>query len=386
MSGQASLDAVRAREYPDRPDGVFFDAASFGLVPASAARAAADMTLRKGKAGGVDEEELEASLARCRSAVARLLEVDASQIALAPNTSFGVNLAVARAAEGRPGAIVLSEGEFPANVLPWKSLEQEGFEVRVVPADPDGLPDEAALLRSLEAGDVRVLALSAVQFATGYRADLDAFGRACRERDILFFVDAIQALGAAPVRPLASGVDILASGGQKWLCGPWGSGFAWIHPRHLGRFEPPMVSWLAAEGALDFDRPLEYEPRWRGDAGRYELATLGFQDYLGLARSVEIFLEVGVEQVRRHLQAVQAPLLDWLVQGRGARLITPADPERRAGIVLFRVPDMDGAVQELREEGFRFAVRGGGIRFSPHLYNTVGEMERAVEVLERVAG
>ena len=379
----ASLDAVRTREYPGPPDGVFFNAASYGLLPRSAAEAAADLVLRRTRGHGFREEELGAILERCRAAVARLLRVSASDVALAPNTSFGVNLGVACAATLPPGAVVVSQGEFPANVLPWRALEPRGFRLDVVPTGPDGLPDAAALLARLERDDARVLALSAVQFGTGWRADLEAFGRACRERDVLFFVDAIQALGAAPLHPLECGVDMLASGGQKWLCAPWGSGFAWIHPRLRDRFDPPMVSWLAMEGALDFDRPLDYALRWRDDARRFELGTLGFQDYLGLARSVEVLLEAGVEAVQGHLRAVQAPLLAWLDAAPGRRLVTPRDPERRAGIVAFRVADVEGAAAALREARVAFAVREGSLRFSPHFYNRVEEMRRVVDVLDR---
>lgn len=380
---RSSLDAVRAREYPSPPDGVFFNAASYGLLPSSAADEAADLVLRRCRVHGFEEEELGRILARCRAAVARLLDVSPEDVALAPNTSYGVNLGVACAATSPPGTVLVSQGEFPANVLPWRTLEARGFQVDVVATDAAGLPDEPALLRRLERGDVRVLALSAVQFGTGYRADMEALGRACRERGVLFFVDAIQALGVVPVRPLDCDVDLLSSGGQKWLCAPWGSGFTWIHPRLRERFAPPMVSWLGMEGALEFDRPLDYRLRWRDDAGRFELGTLGFQDYLGLARSLEVLMEVGVDAIREHVRAVQEPLLGWLDGAPDRTLVTPRDPARRAGIVAFRVADVDAAATALRDAGVVFAVREGYLRFSPHFYNTVEEMRGVVELLER---
>ncbi|MBW3535233.1 MAG: aminotransferase class V-fold PLP-dependent enzyme [Gemmatimonadetes bacterium] len=377
------IDAVRAREYPGPPEGVFLNAASYGLLPASAAEAAADLVLRRRRVHGFAEEELGEILARCRGAVARLLDVDSADVALGPNTSYGVNLGVACAATFPPGTVLVSQGEFPANVLPWRALEPRGFELEVVPTDAAGLPDEPAMLRRLADDDVRVLALSTVQFGTGYRADMEALGRACRDRGVLFFVDAIQALGVVPVRPLSCGVDLLSSGGQKWLCAPWGSGFTWVHPRLRERFEPPMVSWLGMEGALEFDRPLDYRLRWRGDAARFELGTLGFQDYLGLARALEVLMEVGVATILDHVRDVQEPLLRWLDDGTGRSLVTPREPGRRAGIVAFRVSDPTAAAAALREAGVVFAVREGSLRFSPHFYNTVDEMRRVVDVLER---
>ena len=375
---------VRAREYPqsDR-GGFFFNAASWGLVPASAAQEAADLTLRRNRVRGFEEEELGRIQRRCRDAVAALLQVNADEIALAPNTSYGVNLAAALVAAGPPGTILLAQGEFPANVFPWKMLEPRGFRVEVVRADERGRPREEEVLRRLDDPGVRALALSAVQFASGHRADLRAFGEACRRHDVLFCVDAIQALGAVPLHPRDAFVDVLASGGQKWLCAPWGSGFAYVRQDLLERFDPPMVSWLAVEGATRFDDMLHYRMEFLGNARRFELATLGIQDYLGLARSVEIFLEMGMDAVERHLRAVQEPLVAWIRSRSDVTAVTPLDPGRRAGILSFSLEDIEPAVAALEGAGVVFAVREGAIRFSPHFYNTRGEMEEVVALLER---
>lgn len=376
---------VRAREYPETPRDIFFNAASWGLVPASAAREVADLTVRRNLARGFEEEELGRIQRRCRTAVAELMRVDADEIALAPNTSYGVNLGAALASAGPPGAILVAQGEFPANVLPWKTLESTGFRVEVVPADAWGRPREEELLRRLEGGDVRALALSAVQFASGHRADLRLFGEACRARGVLFCVDAIQALGAVPLHPRDAFIDVLASGGQKWLCAPWGSGFAYVRRELLERFDPPMVSWLAVQGATRFEDMLHYRMDFLTNARRFELATLGIQDYLGLARSVEIFLEMGLENVERHLRAVHEPLVAWIRSRDDVTAITPLEPERRAGILSFALDDNRPAVAALEAAGVVFAVRERGIRFAPHFYNTVDEMETAVELLDRTA-
>lgn len=378
-----TLDDVRTAEYPDIGDGIFFNAASYGLLPRRAAAAASDLTRRRNRPGGFREEELGEALRRCRTALGLLLAVDPGSVTLAPNTSYGVNLGAELAATREPGTIVLSEGEFPANVYPWRALRDRGFSVEVVPADERGRPDPDRLLERLEGADVRAFALSTVQFATGYMADLEMFGRVCRERDVLFVVDAIQALGTVPVRPSEAGIDLLASGGQKWLCSPWGSGLVWIDPRHRAAFDPPMVSWLSMEGALDFTGGLGYEGEYLDDGRKFELATLGVQDYLALAHSVELFLEVGVERIRSHIFQVQRPLLDWIEGRDDVRLVTPADPARRAGIVSFSPPDPHGVAASLTERGVSLAVREGAIRLSPHFYNTVDEMEETVEMLDR---
>lgn len=376
------LAEVRAREYPGPKEGIFFNAASYGLLPRRAAQAAAEMTLSRNRPGGIDEGELGPSLWRCRKAVARLLEVDADDVTLAPNTSYGVNLGAALVAAGEPGTVVVSDGEFAANVYPWLALRDRGFEVDIVPADPRGRPDEPRLMERIARPDVRAFALSAVQFATGHRADLEAFGRLCRDQGVLFVIDAIQALGATPLHPLECHADLVTSGGQKWLCSPWGSGFTWIAPEHRHRFDPPMVSWLAMEASRDFEDMLSYRWAFLDDGRKFELASLGIQDYVALAHSVELFVEMGVGAVREHIAAVHAPLLEWMASHDDVELVTPADPERRAGILAFTPPELQASAEALRDAGVIFAVREGAIRLSPHFYNTVEEMETVVGVLD----
>lgn len=355
-------------------------------MPRSAADEVADLTHRRNLRHGFEEAELGAIQRRCRGALAALLQVDATEIALAPNTSYGVNLAAALVAQRcAPGRIVVSAGEFPANVLPWKALSDRGFRVELVPTDEDGSPREDALIEALRAPDVRALSVSAVQFVTGYRADLEALGAACRARDLLFCVDAIQAVGAVPLHPRAIHADVVACGGQKWLCAPWGSGFAWIRGELHEGFEPPMVSWLATADGADFDDLLHYRMEWRTDARKYELATLGLQDYLGLARAAEIFQEVGVDRIEEHLGTVLAPLLEWMASRPDVRPITPRDPARRAGIVSFRSPAVPRLAAALAAERVVVAVREGALRFAPHFYNTQAEMDRVVALLDGVA-
>lgn len=377
------LDGVRAREYPRPGPGIFLNSASWGLIPRSSAEEVADLTLRRTRAGGFEEAELGRIQRRARAAVGALLAVPPDEVALVPNTSYGVNLAAALVASGRPGAIVLSQGEFPANVLPWKALEPAGFRVDVVASDEAGLPREDELLRRLDREDVRALAVSAVQFSTGFRMDLARLGAACSARGILFCVDAIQALGAVPLEPAPLNIDLLASGGQKWLCSPWGSGFAWIPRRHHARFDPPMVSWLSMEGATRFDDMLHYSLDWLGDARRFELGTLGIQDYLGLARSVEVLLECGSAAVRRHLLSLHAPVVAWIRERGDVRALTPLEEGRRAGILSFVPPRLDRVCRALEEAGVVFARREGAVRLSPHFYNTVDEMTEVVAVMDR---
>lgn len=379
------LDRVRQREYPEPREGIFLDTAGYGLLPRSAARAVTTLAEARTRVRGVvDDLDLGPALDRARQAVGRLLDVPAAEVSLAPNTSYGVNLAAALAATGEPGTVLLSEGEFPTNVYPWMALRRRGFDVEIVPADPRGLPDESALLERVRRSDVRVLAASAVQFASGYRMDLGALGEACRAHGVLFAVDAIQALGAVPLHPRELGIDVLASGAQKWLCSPWGSGFVWMEARHRDRVEPPMVSWLAMDASMDFENVVDYRWELLDDGRRFELATLGIQDYVGMTHALDMFLEVGVERVEAWLRRLQEPLLAWLTGRADVEGLTPTTPDRRAGIVAFRPPAPADAGRGLAKHGVVASVREGAVRLAPHLYTTEAEIERVVEILDAV--
>ncbi len=358
---------VRNREYADRDRTIFLNAASWGLVPRSAADEAAELTLRRNRAGGFRDEDFGPIQRRCRDAAARLIGVTPAEIALSPNTSFGVNLAAALVGSGPPGTILTSQGEFPANVLPWKPLEARGFRVELVETDGRGWPDEEALLARLGREDVRALALSAVQYVSGYRADLEALGASCGANGVLFCVDAIQALGAVPLDAARCGVDVLSCGGQKWLCSPWGSGFTYVRHDLQNRFDPPMVGWLSMKGGTRFEEGLSYGMTWLEDARKFELATLALQDYLGMARSIELFLEMGPASVEEHIRDVQAPLLAWVAARPDARARTPLDPARRAGIFTVEVGDVEAAATALRDADVIASVREGGASARPAL-------------------
>lgn len=378
----SAFQGLLDREYPDRPSrGAFFNAASFGLLPRRTVEAAAELTAARNRVHGIDDATLGGELLRARSAVARLIGCRLEEVVLSPNTTFGVNLAAACIARGEPGTIVLSKGEFPANLAPWSALESRGFTVEQVDVRPSGLPDEDRLEERIREGGVRALALSAVQFHTGYLADLSRFGAVCSEHGVLFAVDAIQGLGAVPVDVGQAGIDILACGGQKWLCAPWGSGFTFVTSSLMERFDPPMVSWLAYGSTRDFGSVLGDLGPFLPDGRKFELATLGFQDYAGLARSAELLLELGVERIREHIFEVQAPLERLCAERDDLQLVTPTERSRRAGILAVEPPDPHRAVAALEDAGFVLVAREGMVRFAPHFYNRVSQMEEAVEVL-----
>jgi cysteine desulfurase/selenocysteine lyase len=378
----AELRALRDREFPHVGRAPYLNAASMGPLPERARAAVEAYNRRRSDIHSMRGADFEPVLARTRRAAARLIGADEDEIALLPNTSHGLNLA-ALSLPLEPGRRVLvSDREFPANVYPWLAMGRlRGARVDVVPADARGKPDEARLLEEVARGDVGILAISAVQFTDGWVADLEALGRACRVHGTWFVVDAIQALGPLPLDVRACGADVLATGGHKWLCGPFGTGFTYVRREVIGRMEPRVVGWTSVTASADLERVLGYDLAWVAGARRFEVATQPWQDYAGLAESMELVLEAGPARIREHVLALLDPLAGWL-QERGIHIDSDLRPERRSGIFAFTPADAAGAYRALHRAGVGCCLREGAVRLSPHLYNQPEDIARVMDVLE----
>jgi cysteine desulfurase/selenocysteine lyase len=376
----AVFRAVRSTEFPWTAETVYLNNASVGPLPERTRRVLDEFSAKRTAPHLLADRSLHGHLADARTAAARLLNADVSEIALATNTSYGLNVA-ALSLPIRPGEVVLvSDKEFPANVYPWLLLRERGVTVELAPTTTRGWPDEAYLLERLRDPRVRVLAVSHVQFSNGFRADLRSLGDACRANGTFLVVDAIQALGQCPLDVRTVPVDILACGAQKWLLSPWGSGFLYVRRDLISHLEPKVAGWLAFEGTDDFTRLTDYDPTFRSDARRFELATLPFQDFLGMAESVGLLLELGVERIQTYLRHVVRPLHDAAAAGI-IELVSPTDGTHESAIVCVRTSHVAESFHALKQAGVVCVMREGAIRLSPHCYNTVEEMERVVKIL-----
>ncbi|MBI3790783.1 MAG: aminotransferase class V-fold PLP-dependent enzyme [Gemmatimonadetes bacterium] len=198
---------------------------------------------------------------------------------------------------------------------------------------------------------------------------------------VTFVVDAIQGLGVVPFSVAESQADIVACGAQKWLLSPWGTGFVWIRRALLRTMDPNPVGWMAPEGTDDFSKMLDYSLDWRDNARRFEVISLPFQDFVGFNASVGLLLEVGIERVHAHVEAVVSAGIA-AARERGLRVVTPEEPSRRAG-VLGVVPrgDAGAASKRLLAAGVTHSIREGSVRLSPHLFSSEDDLRAAVALL-----
>ncbi|MFN2397692.1 MAG: aminotransferase class V-fold PLP-dependent enzyme [Gemmatimonadaceae bacterium] len=376
------LHALRDREFPwaSRGDAIYLNNASTGPLPARTVKAVAEFNELRAEPWRITDEHQFGVIRRTRELVAQLIGASPAEIALMVNTSYGINLA-ARALPLKPGDIIVApDREFPANVYPWMALERSGVTFELIPCHGD-LPDFEALLRALDRPKVRVLTVSWVSFATGYRMDLASLGRACRERGVFFVVDAIQGLGPAILDVKECFVDVLACGAQKWLLSPWGTGFVYVREQLVRELEPQAVGWLAMKRSEDFTRLVDYEFEYFDDARRFEVITLPFQDFAGFNASLELIHEMGPTAVASHIQALLDFAVDWVHARRDMRLVTPSNPALRAGILSVAPDDARSASARLTHGRVVHSLREGAIRLAPHCYNTRDELRCALELI-----
>jgi selenocysteine lyase/cysteine desulfurase len=374
-----------AKEFPWSGNKlIYLNAASTGPLPARTAAELARWTRLRVEPWDIALNEQLETLAKARKLCAGLIGADAEEIALTPNTSTGLNIAAQILPIERDKVIVGYDGDFPANVYPWMAKARRG-EARYeqMALLPNGLPDWEALPERLNRGDVGIFAISWVSFVTGDRADLETIGTMCRERGIWFVVDAIQGVGTTPLDVHKCKIDILSCGAQKWLLSPWGSGFCYVRQDLVQNLEPRTIGWLAVRGSEDFSHMLEYDLTYTDDARRFEVATIPYQDMAGMVSSLEFLAEVGLDVVSEKIHTLAGRLVSGIANISTLNLITPFDPARRAGIVCFKVDDVDAVSKRLDEGGVSHSVRAGGVlRVAPHIYNTEQEIDRVLALLD----
>ena len=309
-----------------------------------------------------------------RVAAARLIGSDPSEIALVKNTSEGI-ATVALGLDWRPGdRVVAFEEEFPANVFPWKRLEKtRGVRVEWLSVtDPLDKIDQACR-------GARLLAISFVQYLSGFRADLAAIGEICQRRNCFFLVDAIQGLGAFPMDVERYHIDALASDGHKWMLGPEGCGILYVRKQRQDSIDPVEFGWTNVAGYADY---AARDMTLRADAGRYECGTLNTIGCYGLHAAIDFLLEVGVDRIGADVQKL-GDLVAHGAQRKGFEILGNRSPENGAGIVSIRKPGTDCRmiVHHLQDRGILAAPRQGWVRMSPHFYVSPEEIERVIELL-----
>ena len=361
---------------------VWLNAAHQGPLPRDAVEAAKRAVRRKIQPHLIEDEDFHRTPARLRAALARLVNASENDIVLGNSASYGLHLIANGLAWRRGDEVLVPDDDFPASILPWTVLESQGVKVRRLTTKEGSLTADA--LESELDERTRVVCVSWVNSFSGRVNDLVSLGSLCRDRGILIVVNASQGLGSLTLDVDVLPVDAVTSCGFKWLCGPYGTGFCWLHPDLESRLESHQAYWLtlAGERWSDLERHGDVPA---GDLGAARFDVFGTANFLNFepwTASLEHFLTIGLDEIREH----NAMLLDHLVAGIDTdewQIISGRPPSERSTMVVLepRRESADEAVGRLARAQIDVAERRGRIRISPHLYNSFGDIDSVLEVL-----
>jgi cysteine desulfurase/selenocysteine lyase len=310
---------------------------------------------------------------RTRETVARLVGVPAKTLAFIKNTSEGLNIAALGLGLGSVDKVLITEFEHAACVFPWRRLQTKGVEVDVVRARNGGLPVDAFMEQMDDR--TRAVAVSWVAYGNGFRTDVPALAKVCRERNIVLVVDAIQAVGvlATPIAEL--GADVVIAGGHKGLLSHIGAGFMYCREEIIPKLEPPYAARFSFAVDDKWQEPLTLA----SDAHRFEYGNPNFLGIWVLKHSAEFIMSIGLPQIEQRIRELTTYLYDR-AEDMGLESCTPRPWEQRAGIISFEVPDPGTVVKKLHERKFITNVKDNRyLRTATHFYNTEEEIDRLLD-------
>lgn len=371
------MDANLREEFPVTERWTFLDHAAVAPLPRRTAKTLGDYAAAISANGSAAVGEWVRRMEDARAAISQLLQCDPLDIALTKNTSEAIGI-VAEGFPWRDGDnVVLPAEEYPSNQYPWMNLASRGVSVRGVTSRGNRVALDD--LRSAMDARTRVLALSSVQFASGFRSDLDRAVELCRDRGIALCLDAIQSIGAFPLDLGRWPIDFVACGGHKWLLGPQGTGFLYVRREWIERLRPIGVGANSVEHAFDYGR---IEFKLKPNAGRWESGTMNFGGFAALGDSVRWLNEIGVGHISAHVRMLTDELCERATTA-GLRVFSSREADDGSGIVSLETPGAEPRELAARAKAARVivAVRGGRLRVSPHCYNTRDDIDRLIDAI-----
>ena len=315
---------------------------------------------------------------RVRERSAELLNADQDEICFVKNTSEGLSF-VANGLDWREGDnVVTSNVEFPANVYPWLALESKKVRIKTVNEEDGRIPLEK-LFAAIDSR-TRLVAISSIQFASGFRTDLVELGEYCRQKGVLLCVDAIQSLGAFPIDVEAMKIDFLSADAHKWLCGPEGLGIFYVRRERQDLLKPSCIGWMGVKDPMDFDN---IQLEFRDSAKRYDTGAYNLMGIYALGGALDTLMEIGIDTISSRL----LELTDMLVSGiqdKGYKVFSSRAKGEASGIVSFSSSQHDSC--RIRdslqaEHNLIVSVRGGRLRASPHVYASADDIQQLIDLL-----
>lgn len=365
-------------QFPSIRGRCYLDTAAEGIPPVCAAEALEEYLREKasGTPGRTRHYEMQH---QAETAAAALLGTSADNVVLLANASEALNL-LANSIDWKPGdEVLVSDLEFPSNVVTWLRLQRFGVKLRVIPT-VDGamtLDDWTSRLT----GQTRLVSVSQVSYKSGTQLPfLDGLSEAAHQAGALFCVDATQAMGRVPVS--VRGVDYLVASSYKWLLGPHGLAVAYFSPGLRQQIEPATVGWYSVEKVFHERRFETYD--LKSGAGQLQAGMPNFPAIYAMKASMEFLGSLGVEAIDTALCPIVRRLRDGLAD-QGFFLLTPQEPRFASGIVSFACAQPEQVASELARQGVIVWGGDGRVRISVHLYNDLADIEHCLQAIKKIS-
>lgn len=365
--------------FPITERAIYFNHAAVSPLPTPTLRAVEAQLRDLHENGSINFRSWLAVKEEARRLLANLLGARPEQVAFVRNTSDALST-VANGIDWRAGDnIVTFSHEFPSNIYPWLRIREAfGVEVRMC-EERDGRIDLADL-ESLIDDKTRIVAISQIQYASGFRINLARLGRVARHHDALFVVDAIQALGVIPINVGSEYIDVAAGAGHKWLLAPEGVGYLYLSDRARERIQPTLVGWVSVPNPDDY---FNFEQGWNRGTLAWETGTGPTALLHGFKASLELLSRFGVPSIANYLEE----LTDYLCErmsGKPYEIVSSRAAGEKSQIVCIRHLEGFSAIalyHRLRTKNIITAPRGDRLRIAPHFYNTTAEVDELIKAL-----
>jgi len=363
------------------PDLIYVNHAAVAPWPIRTVEAVQEFAIQNGQVGSRHYEQWLKTEQALKQSLATLINAQsADEIALLKNTSEGLSI-IAKGIDWQAGDnIVISNQEFPSNFIVWDALKRKGVELRIADISNQDDPEQA-IIDKMDI-NTRLLSISAVQYASGLKMDLPRLGRACKDHQSLFCVDAIQQIGALQFDVQAINADFVVADGHKWMLGPEGLALFYCKQSSMEHLELQQFGWHMVEDLSDFKAMTNWQPA--KNARRFECGSPNTLTIHALHASIGLLLELGMDQVEERVLGNIQSLITLFKSFSDITILSPQNMQQHAGIFTFKKQGVDNQklYEFLVKKGAVCALRGGGIRFSPHFYNHTSQFEQLARWIE----
>jgi cysteine desulfurase/selenocysteine lyase len=303
-----------------------------------------------------------------RRTVAKFINADPEEVTFVSSTSQAMNYIAEMIAS--EGPVLSNTQEFPSSTLPWLWRRAQ-----MVWQKPRSGKIDLVTMKTLLSPGIKTIVTSFVQYASGYRQDLEALGRLKGKRYLT--VNATQGFGALPIDVKKWNADFLCTNSYKWLMAGYGGGVFYIKKELLAKLRPGTVGWRSMRvPELMDNQKMDLNP----DAMRYELGCPPFPAIFAVAAACEYQMKIGLEKIEKRILELTDFAIEKLQQ-KGLEILSPLERQHRSGIVVFKVKDPAASWKKLLAKKIYVSPRGGGLRLAPHFYNSFEEIEKLVKAL-----